>query len=286
MELAIIYNRKSCLNNNQTIGNNLSLENQKSQNSAYARKNKLKIEKIVNEINSAYKTCPPQLKELISELYSGYHIIINTIDRFSRSIKIGEKMLENAAKFNITIHFVTDEYKTSNDRHLYPIKQEILRAENESRLTGERIKKSIAVKRARGHYIGSAGYGMEIKYFKGIRKLVPKPNNHPEALTLSLMVCLSQPSFDLRLANDILRLIDGSGVVPFQPIEIRDDNGVYQTEGTFPRMTNRNIAKFLNMYSVFDKRGNPWKTTQITNILKRRRNISNTLEDAMESMGI
>ena len=219
-EPAISYIRKSNLNGNQTIGNNLSIEGQTFYNSEYSKALKLNLMNTVTEVHTAYKSCPPLLCNLITKDYAGHHLLIHSIDRFSRNTLIGFKLLEDAKKLNITIHFVAENLRTDNDRHILLIKSAILKNEDESRTIGTRIKLANDMRRARGHYIGSAGYGYQIKTIKGIRTKVPKFGKGKEYLILSFILAASEESLEKLKDLDVSMDYVASSLTGKEPAEI------------------------------------------------------------------
>lgn len=107
------------------------------------------------------------------------HIIIRTIDRFSRCLVKGMEVLESLKARNISVHFVTEDvvfssksgaaklsfiYKHLNDSEMY------------SNMVSERVKQGIAKRKSQGlpsnHY---APYGYSFEKKGNTKKLIPNP---------------------------------------------------------------------------------------------------------------
>lgn len=282
-EPAISYIRKSNLNGNQTIGNNLSIEGQTFYNSEYSKALKLNLMNTVTEVHTAYKSCPPLLKSLITKDYAGHHLLIHSIDRFSRNTLIGFKLLEDAQKLGIILHFVAENLRTDNDRHIHLIKTAILKNEDESRTIGARIKLANEIRRARGHHIGGVGYGYQIKNIKGIRTKVPKFQGK-EYLVLSFILAASEETYELGHLNEILKSIVGAR--GFIPLSIEDENGEAQFTGEYSQVSNKNIAEILNSYNIKNRFGREWNTTQLRRVIKTNTKPEDAIVANLAAVGL
>lgn len=283
-EPSISYIRKSNLNGNQTIGNNLSIEGQTFYNSEYSKALKLKLMNTVTEVHTAYKSCPPLLRNLITKDYAGHHLLIHSIDRFSRNTLIGFKLLEDAKKLGIVLHFVAENLRTDNDRHILLIKSAILKNEDESRTIGARIKLANEMRRSRGHYIGGVGYGYQIKTIKGIRTKVPKFGKEKEYLILSFILAASEETYELGHLNEILKSIVGAR--GFIPLSIEDENGEAQFTGEYSQISNKNIAEILNSYNIKNRFGKDWNTTQVRRLIKTNTKPEDAIVANLAAVGL
>lgn len=282
-EPAIIYARKSNLTNGQTEGNNLSLEGQIYYSQQYAKKHNLNVIETITEVNSAYKSCPQKLKSLITPEYAGFHILVYAIDRFSRNTDIGYPLLKTAKKLGIVFHFVSEEFRSDNERHILSIKTDILKAENESRIIGIRIKMANYVRRSRGHYIGSnPGYGYQVKTVNGIKKKLPKAGK--EYLILQFILEASKEIVNLDNLNFLIKKI--VGVSNFEPIIVEDetDETLTLSTGYINTLSNSNIKTLLNDYNILNKYGAKWTTSQVRNIIKNRVKTEANITDTLSKM--
>ena len=281
-EPAIIYARKSNLTNGQTDANNLSLEGQIYHSQQYANKHNLNVIETITEVNSAYKSCPQELKSLITAEYTGYHILIYAIDRFSRNTDIGYPLLNEAKKLGIVIHFVSEEFRSDNERHILSIKTDILKAENESRIIGIRIKMANEVRRNRGHYLGSnPGYGYQVKKVNGIRKKLPKGK---EYLILQFILEASKETVCLDNLNFLLKKTIGG--TNFNPIIVEDIDGTERSTGMCNMLSNSNIKSLLNDYNIPNQYCAKWTTSQIRNIIKNRLKTESDITEILFKMSM
>jgi DNA invertase Pin-like site-specific DNA recombinase len=109
-------------------------------------------------------------------IQDGSDIIIYSIDRMSRNLLKGIQFLEDIAKRNITVHFVTNEIKYNSNisaAQKSMVQNELQTAEKFSNITSEKIKASVKRLKDQGHVIGKAPYGFQNSLVNGIKKRIP-----------------------------------------------------------------------------------------------------------------
>jgi DNA invertase Pin-like site-specific DNA recombinase len=263
----IIYTRISTAkninasSNSQNANQPISLETQYIACKEYCDLKNYNIIINISDISSAYTKTPPKLRKLISESNKGRHIIIYAIDRFSRNTDVGFQLLKDVEKYNITIEFVADGFTTSNDRHIFQIKNAILQAENESRIIGSRIKARNTVKRAIGWKFGNAKYGYKIVFKNGIRKQVENPI---EQRVIRFIKYISS-DYNLNTLNQYLRAI----TVYNEKIKIYDSDGNEVIQDVYEAQPVKNIAELLNSYSIYNRDDKKWTAMSIRRVLKQ-----------------
>ena len=98
---------------------------------------------------------------IVKNVYSGNTIQFYEASRFSRNTLEALACLDKLDKKGINIYSISDDcgFSTSSDkfkfRLLFP------KAENESDMISERVRKSVLFRRKRGDYIGNAPFGYE-----------------------------------------------------------------------------------------------------------------------------
>ncbi len=103
-------------------------------------------------------------------------LIVTSIDRFSRSILAGLKVLNELSELNIQVHFVQENI-TWNKDITAALKAQVCTqlniAEMESDKKSEKLKNSIRIRKQRGNHIGRVGYGYKkIKKDNVMKKVV------------------------------------------------------------------------------------------------------------------
>lgn len=103
-------------------------------------------------------------------------LIVTSIDRFSRSILAGLKVLNELSNLNIQVHFVQENI-TWNKDITSALKSQVITqlniAEMESDKKSEKLKNSIRIRKQRGNHIGRVGYGYKkIKQGNIMKKVV------------------------------------------------------------------------------------------------------------------
>jgi site-specific DNA recombinase len=168
-----IYCRVSSEKQSDYLNGHTSLEVQQNTVYEFAEKYGVNIEHCYYDICSARNMAKQYyLNELLKIVSQGDSIYFYDVSRFSRNTKDALNCLDNLASRNITVFSIIDDcgYNSFAEKNMFRVL--LSKAENESDLISERVKKSIKFRRERGDYIGSAPYGYKaIKNKKGIRVL-------------------------------------------------------------------------------------------------------------------
>jgi DNA invertase Pin-like site-specific DNA recombinase len=263
----IIYCRKSQGND---IKQEHSLNFQEQICINFAKTNNIKIVKILKEIKSAYKENYRLLNDII-KYDSNINLIIYCIDRFSRNVTLGKKLLDLAGNNNIKIFFIKEKIifnGNNTNKNIYnKILNGIKDAQSESEKISSRIKNIIKYKKSQGLYLGGyIPYGYNtINTFNG-KKLVI--NNYEDNIINFILFCRKDSKKKIKEFNSLLKLIN----IYNKPIILYDNenNTVKYMEGY---MTFNNIAKLLNEYKIYN-RGIEWNGNMIRTIYKNNININ------------
>ena len=256
--LAMVYGRVST--KRQTKGN--SINDQHEMCVQYCKNNGLKVSKKVSEYSSAFRTTPRKLRRMISASNAGKHIVIAYAHRFSRNSVFGGTLLEEASKYNITIHFVAENLTSEREGQKHAMRQAILNAQGSATEQSIIQKNRCKVSKKRGNELGSAPYGKRVQFVDGIRKKVP---HKLEQGIIHMIKCLFEGS-KLHQVNKIL-----NSILPHNknPIMIEESDGSYSTNqfAVLEKQTTRQIANLLNSYGIKYRSNSNWTSTIVRRII-------------------
>ena len=155
--------------------NKQTVEHQRYEISQFAKKNKLSIDKWIEETISSRKALNKRkLGQLLDELQSGDILISCEISRLGRSLLEVMHILEACLNKNCQVWTIKENYRLGND-----IQSKVmafafgLAAEIERNLISQRTKSSLANIRASGKKLGRpfAAQTKKLKLAKNIRKI-------------------------------------------------------------------------------------------------------------------
>ena len=140
-----------------------SLDSQEFACRQFCEAQNINVAEVVHEISSARKLS--NLKALNKIISSNYNstIIVYAIDRFCRNTADAMAIIKVLDRRNINLVSVMDHINlnTASGRHAFRIRMSD--AEHESDLISERVRRSLAFRKARGDHIGKPGYGYTIE---------------------------------------------------------------------------------------------------------------------------
>jgi DNA invertase Pin-like site-specific DNA recombinase len=260
---AIVYSRISKMNN--TLNKpTLSLESQENEINNYLISKNIPIYKSFKDIGSAYKQRRDDLISILKHCDNKL-LVVYEASRLSRNVKYFTEIHNICKKHNHDIFIVNINKKffihdKKDSEYLFDL---IKDAEKESRLIGERISRTLKMKKEQqNQYYKSLGhYGSqditEKKIYKLIHLLATKGSYIAEIRDLVRDVTINYENFE-----------------PFQIIEYDDDgNENYLQTTVLPyEMSNRNILDTLNAYKI-KIRGENFKLADISLILSQNLNM-------------
>jgi DNA invertase Pin-like site-specific DNA recombinase len=260
---AIVYSRISKMNN--TLNNpTLSLESQENEITNYLNSKNIPIFKSFKDIGSAYKQRRDDLISILKHCDNKL-LVVYEASRLSRNVKYFTEIHNICKKHNHDIFIVNINKKffihdNKDSKDLFDL---IKDAEKESRLIGERISRTLKMKKEQQkQYYNSLGYYgsqdiIEKKICKLIHLLSTKGSYIAEIRDLVRDVTINYENFE-----------------PFQIIEYDDDgNENYLQTTVLPyEMSNRNILHTLNAYKI-KIRGENFKLSDISLILSQDSNM-------------
>lgn len=238
----IIYTRVS------SVGQaGLSLDSQEDLCRKHAQKLGIQIRRIHKEVGSSFSQIPPSLRALAKTKKA--KVICADITRFSRSVargmSIANQIIEGGGMLFLVLENLT--YDGSNPAEL---KKLLVKAEQESRLIGQRIKRSHAFLRSRGVSTnGRAPYGQKI--INGSLVVEQK-----EVDIISFINVAREKNFDVEHLNQALKKI----VDIDYPIEILYEG--YAIDKSVKCLTFQEIAILLNEYGI-KRRNKPWNAATV-----------------------
>lgn len=168
-----IYCRVSSLNQSKYLEGHTSLETQEQICKDYASKFGYIVKNVYRDVCSGRNMDKQYgLKKLIRNIYTGNTLLFYEASRFSRNTLQALACLDKLEKKGVKIYSVSDDCTYNSNSDKFKFRMLFPKAENESDMISERVKKSVLFRRKRGDYIGNAPYGYET-YLNdnGIRKL-------------------------------------------------------------------------------------------------------------------
>lgn len=243
------------------------VEAQKYSCEQYCIQNNLNIKKIYIEKCSAFKNnSQPKLHKLIQE-NQDCNLIIFSIDRFSRNIKIGNELIKQIENKHITLISVNENINLNTALGKYHFRNYINAAQYESELISERVKNSIKYKRANNMHIGQAPYGYKLENKKLVKDL------EEFAIVNFIVRNYGRTKSSSALTLDLYQLLTilGRDESDFAPITftLEDEDFEYRSYTTDYKLkiTTRMLSNILNDYDI-KKRGTIWNMNKVLRIVK------------------
>ena len=233
----------------------------------YCIKNKLNIKKIYIEKCSAFKNnSQPKLYKLIKE-NNNCNLIIFSIDRLSRNIKIGNDLIKQIENKNITLISIKENINLNTALGKHNFRNYINAAQYESELISERVKNSIKYRKENNIHIGQAPYGYKILN----KQLV---TNLEETFILNFIIQnYGRYKSSSALTNELYKLLTllNRNSEDFVPIQFTSEDNNYEYESYNNnyklRITTRILSNVLNDYNI-KKRNTTWNMNKVSRIIK------------------
>lgn len=162
-----VYIRVSSAGQNQPEYGRVGMDTQNVEVLKFCMTNNLYVKTCTTEVGSAYHTKTPKLRKLIEKLEQGTPIMVFSFNRFSRNAQHAKEMVKAVHDKGSYIWSVTDNM-TSRDAGFMSL---ILAAENESRLSGQRISAAHQRVIAQGGFVGKKPFGYNKVRVNGVFKL-------------------------------------------------------------------------------------------------------------------
>jgi hypothetical protein len=232
----------------------------------FIKKNNLKLFKIVKDIGSAYLKSQEQLKSLLKSC-KNKTIVVYDPSRLSRNVvnfkdiySICQKQNHNIAI--VSINTIFNIFNKSNYKILFDL---ISKAQEESRLIGERISRTYRYKKD---------------------KQLPWGNNLRERNITTIIKALSLHHSSipiLSIGNIILSLSPIKE--PFEIIEYDDYGYERPITGVLPyAMSTQKIADTLNHYQIFKRNNAKWTSLNVFNIINDFPIYGTSVDDSLNSI--
>ena len=243
MNNAIVYTRISTPK--QFVGYSLDIQYKICND--YCKKHDFIIIDYIKEICRATNIKYQKKLITIINTYNNCNLIISDVSRLSRNCNDYNYLLKICNEKNIIIHYIEDNLISSNINDINYINKKIYESENESKILGLRIKKTIQYKKLINNYYPSIlkyGYKYDIKNNKKFLKINKTENN--------IIKLIKNLYNNNNYKKNILLL---SKITSKKNILIKRKLNISM------------IVNFLNYNNIL-KRNNLWKYNSIYNIIK------------------
>lgn len=158
------------------VSNNtdISLDTQKYNLSTFVKgTDKLRV-KHISLVKSVYRGIPKEIREIASYSTKGDVIVVYRVDRLARNTNKFLTLLEEISVKGVKIYSFSEQLWYSENKIEFV--EKIIQANRESKTISDRVKVSIAYRRARGdECLGSPGYGFKLEKNNGKIVKVPVP---------------------------------------------------------------------------------------------------------------
>jgi len=254
---AIIYSRVST----QTQQNGLSLKSQTEACEAYCLDRNYQIIDTINEAKSA-KSISNQ-KNLMNILvnHENINLVIYEPSRLSRNLRDCIEFIDRCQKKHIIIHFVEKRISSESSNDLKVILNDIIDSQTEITNLSARMKRSIRYQKIHNIYFPSVSpYGTKYSGKGDMKRRIVEPFEQK-------VILLIKKFFFGETCIEIEKLLKEITGVSAHKIYDYTNEGLKITSIEHGNMNYKDIAEFLNWIQIF-KRGKPWSSSSIKNIIK------------------
>jgi DNA invertase Pin-like site-specific DNA recombinase len=189
------------VSNNNT---DISLDIQKYNLSTFVKpSDKLRV-KHISLVKSVYRGVPREIRKVATESTGGDVIVVYRVDRLARNVTKFTALLEEISTKGVRIYSFSEQLWYHENK--VDFVEKIIQANRESKTISDRVKVSVAYRRARGdECLGSPGYGFKLKKRNG--KIV-KVSIPEEKEVIDMIV------HDLKCESvrDIIRILENQGI--------------------------------------------------------------------------
>lgn len=246
----------------------VSFETQKDAIREFTNERGLRIFREESEVGSAYgkKDAKRNLWKTIVDLKNCVFIVYDAT-RFSRNVEGAKKIFSLFAKNNVTVIFVKSS--AAGEHIIVPpggdtlvALTDVTIAQNQSKLLGEKIRRTNELKRKKGYFVGGAApYGWK-KIVKGDGKVLAS-SEYELKVQKFISYCLKK-GIHVTTLNKLMRAISENFDIP---ISCYDKNNILIHQMS-EILTFQEIADLLNDYGV-TKRGKQWSASMAKTGIKK-----------------
>lgn len=176
-----LSNKQASIYNRVSNPSDMSLDTQQNYSVNYCKKNGITISDITKDNGVSGRNMKNlntgnlgRLSTYLTEDDTDSCIIVYNIDRLCRDIQGGLNFLQKCEENDIDVHFVMEDVvwnKHTSSFNKKNIRDGLMTAQHYSDQLSEKLKKSTALRRTKGHAIGKAPYGKKsLINSNGIRK--------------------------------------------------------------------------------------------------------------------
>lgn len=223
----------------------------------------------VDIAESAYKTIPKQLRDIVNRIENGElkvgALVFTDVDRFSRKVLHGLHIIETLKNNNVKLLFVREPMlDMSTPDGMCLMRHKLSQAELEADKISQRVKHALTIKKFLGHHVGVVPFGkMCIK-----NKLYDNPQ---ELMIINIIGKLC--SHNTSVCEILYNICQYHRTYKTDNVEneyILHNNGIKMDPSETLRITIPNIALLLNQYNI-TKRNKEWNASMIHNICKQHK---------------
>jgi len=241
--------------------------------------------KRTNEVSSAYKEIPPRLKGLVHSMIEGSVLLVTTVDRFSRSVRLGTCLLHELSQKNCRLVSANENYDSMSSSGRHTISILLSSAELSSATLSDKVRQSLRRLRDQGNDMGPAPYGMKVRKEVDERgRLISRRFvANPEEQKIINFIVRLYGGITAREATQLLyQIIPQELQAPIHFWDGDDEVDEVRPQG----LSYSGIASLLSDYSVM-KRDFPWTGSMVKEVLKRAQALEGQgVEDMMDGLVI
>lgn len=168
-EYAKVYIRVSSRGQDNPVSGNVGVDTQNTAILNFCVANNLHIKSTATEVGSAYTCNTPVLHKLVKRIEKNVPIIVYDASRFSRCVDNARRMIDIVHSRGSYVWSVLENKKSCDDKDGFLRLVDM--AEQQSKVSGQRISDAYKRIRAQGGYIGRRPFGYDKIRVNGVTKL-------------------------------------------------------------------------------------------------------------------
>jgi DNA invertase Pin-like site-specific DNA recombinase len=206
---AIIYCRVSSQVQSNYGDGCVSLQAQEAACREYCRENKIAVVEVHHEVRSGRNMERMHiLNRIVRKLKPGQQIVFYNITRFSRNVVQGLNLITKIQNKGCSVYSVQEKcaYADAASQHLF--RSTLCFAQHESDQISQRVRTSVAFRKARGDHFGPAPFGKKVDRLKSGKRVLL--DNVAEKRVIEKIKKLY---YDKMTPIDIAHYLNGEGVL-------------------------------------------------------------------------
>jgi DNA invertase Pin-like site-specific DNA recombinase len=182
----------------------VSLDAQKYNLSTFVKpSNELRV-KHISLVKSVYRGIPKEIRKVATESTRGDVIVVYRVDRLARNVSKFLTLLEEISTKGVKIYSFTEQLWYHEKKAEFV--EKMIQANRESKTISDRVKASIAYRRARGdECLGNPGYGFKLERRNGKIVKVPIPEEKE-------VIDMIADRLKYNSVKSIIRILENNGI--------------------------------------------------------------------------